>query len=163
MASSFCALRTTGPAWRNTITTLTRSGRSIARHWASSPTDQECRQMPLDVNRIHDVPADVLAAIDYCYEQGWTDGLPVVPPVVERVHAMLAYEGRPHEAVIATHPATTLQLTVHAAADCLRWLCRCDRHERRRQPVRAGQPRERHDRARNAADPAQRVPDDPGH
>ena len=25
-----------------------------------------------------------LAAIDYCYEQGWTDGLPVVPPAVER-------------------------------------------------------------------------------
>ena len=72
--------------------------------------------MPLDVNRIHDVPDDLLAAIDYCYEQGWTDGLPVIPPVPERVHAMLAYEGRPSEAVIATHPATTLQLTVHAAA-----------------------------------------------
>ena len=72
--------------------------------------------MPLDSNRIHDVPDDLLAAIDYCYEQGWTDGLPVIPPVLERVHAMLAYEGRPPEAVIATHPATGLQLTVHAAA-----------------------------------------------
>ena len=72
--------------------------------------------MPLDFNRIHDVPDDLLAAIDYCYEQGWTDGLPVIPPVLERVHAMLAYEGRPPEAVIATHPATGLQLTVHAAA-----------------------------------------------
>ena len=29
---------------------------------------------------IHDVPDDSLAAIEYCYEQGWTDGLPVVPP-----------------------------------------------------------------------------------
>src|SRR4029453_18875867 len=28
----------------------------------------------------------------------------------------LAYEGRPPEAVIATHPATGLQLSVHAAA-----------------------------------------------
>ena len=72
--------------------------------------------MPLDSNRIHEVPDDLLAAIDYCYEQGWTDGLPVIPPVVDRVHAMLAYEGRPPEAVIATHPATGLQLTVHAAA-----------------------------------------------
>jgi hypothetical protein len=72
--------------------------------------------MPLDFNRIHDVPDDLLAAIDYCYEQGWTDGLPVIPPALERVHAMLAYEGRPPEAVIATHPATGLQLTVHAAA-----------------------------------------------
>jgi hypothetical protein len=53
--------------------------------------------MPLDSNRIHDVPDDLLAAIDYCYEQGWTDGLPVIPPVMDRVHAMLAYEGRPPE------------------------------------------------------------------
>jgi hypothetical protein len=72
--------------------------------------------MLLDTHRIHDIPDDLLAAIDYCYEQGWTDGLPVVPPVVDRVHAMLAYEGRPPEAVIAIHPATGLQLTVHAAA-----------------------------------------------
>ena len=72
--------------------------------------------MPLDAQRIHDVPDDLLAAIDYCYEQGWTDGLPVIPPVVARVHAMMAYEGRPPEAVLATHPATGLQLTVHAAA-----------------------------------------------
>src|ERR1043165_9242626 len=70
--------------------------------------------MPLDA-RTHEVPNDPLAAIDFCYEQGWTDGLPVVPPVVERVEAMLAFEGRPPEAVIAAHPATGLQLTVHAA------------------------------------------------
>ena len=72
--------------------------------------------MPFDSRRIHDVPDDLLAAIDYCYEQGWTDGLPVIPPVVDRVDATLAFEGRPPEAVIATHPATGLQLTVHAAA-----------------------------------------------
>src|SRR5215472_13158313 len=72
--------------------------------------------MPLDSNRIHDVPDDPLAAIEYCYERGWTDGLPVIPPVVARVHAMLAFQGRPPEAVIATHPATGLQLTLHAAA-----------------------------------------------
>jgi hypothetical protein len=64
----------------------------------------------------HDVPDDLLAAIDYCYEQGWTDGLPVVPPVPERVHEMLAFEGRPAETVLARHPATELECTVHAAA-----------------------------------------------
>jgi hypothetical protein len=48
--------------------------------------------------------------------KGWTDGLPVVPPVIDRVEATLAYEGRPPEAVIATHPATGLQLSVHSAA-----------------------------------------------
>jgi hypothetical protein len=66
--------------------------------------------------RIHEVPDDLLAAIDWCYEQGWTDGLPVVPPVVERVKAMLAADSRPPETVIATHPATTLELSLHAAA-----------------------------------------------
>lgn len=72
--------------------------------------------MPLDTFRTHDVPDDLLAAIEYCYEQGWTDGLPVVPPVVDRVDAMLAFEGRPPETVIARHPATGLELSVHATA-----------------------------------------------
>ena len=66
--------------------------------------------------RIHEVPDDLLAAIDWCYEQGWTDGLPVVPPVVERVKAMLAADARPPETVISTHPATGLDLSLHAAA-----------------------------------------------
>jgi len=72
--------------------------------------------MPFDTSQIHEVPDDVLGAIDYCYDQGWTDGLPVVPPHVERVEAMLLHEGRPRETVIATHPATGLECTVHAAA-----------------------------------------------
>src|SRR5262249_56821334 len=66
--------------------------------------------------RIHEVPDDLLAAIDYCYEQGWTDGLPVVPPVVDRVNALLAADSRPPQTVIARHPATGLELTLHAAA-----------------------------------------------
>ncbi len=72
--------------------------------------------MSLSSPRIHEVEDDLLAAIDYCYEQGWTDGLPVVPPDVARVEAMLAFEGRPVETVIAAHPATGLECTVHAAA-----------------------------------------------
>src|SRR5258708_8728956 len=74
------------------------------------------REMALASPRIHEVPDDLLAAIDYCYEQGWTDGLPVVPPVVDRVDAVLARQGRPSETVIATHPATGLELSLHAAA-----------------------------------------------
>src|SRR5216683_321247 len=72
--------------------------------------------MPGALSRIHEVPDDLLAAIDYCYEQGWTDGLPVVPPVVDRVKAMLVGDSRPAETVIATHPATGLELSLHAAA-----------------------------------------------
>lgn len=32
---------------------------------------------------------DLADAIELCYEKGWTDGLPVVPPTPERVEAML--------------------------------------------------------------------------
>ena len=65
---------------------------------------------------IHNVPDDLLAAIDYCYEQGWTDGLPVVPPEQSRVDAMCAMEGRPKETTLARHPATNLELTIHSLA-----------------------------------------------
>ena len=68
------------------------------------------------IDKVHEVPDDALQAIDYCYEQGWTDGLPVVPPEASRVEAMMAMEGRPPETVLAHHPATGLELTIRAAA-----------------------------------------------
>ncbi|SVE42698.1 uncharacterized protein METZ01_LOCUS495552, partial [marine metagenome] len=34
---------------------------------------------------------DVVEAIERCYELGWTDGLPVVPPTVERVQQFIDY------------------------------------------------------------------------
>lgn len=80
-------------------------------------TDQSRSQSTLSaVGNVHEVAGDVLAAIDYCYAQGWTDGLPVVPPEEGRVQSVLAMEGRPPETVIAHHPATRLELTLHAAA-----------------------------------------------
>jgi hypothetical protein len=66
--------------------------------------------------RTHEAPDDLIAAMEWCYEQGWTDGLPVVPPAVERVKAMLKADSRPPETVIAKHPATALDLSLHAAA-----------------------------------------------
>ena len=35
--------------------------------------------------RVED-PAD---AIEFCFQQGWTDGLPVIPPTPDRVVTML--------------------------------------------------------------------------
>ncbi len=32
---------------------------------------------------------DVADAIEFCFQQGWTDGLPVIPPTADRVSAML--------------------------------------------------------------------------
>ena len=72
--------------------------------------------MSLNAARTHEVEDDLLAAMDYCYEQGWTDGLPVVPPDMKRVEEMLLFKGRPAETVLACHPATGLECTVHAAA-----------------------------------------------
>lgn len=62
------------------------------------------------------VTGDALAAIDACYEHGWTDGLPVIPPEATRVEAMLAMEGRPPESTLAIHPTTGLECSVLSAA-----------------------------------------------
>ena len=72
-------------------------------------TTTEARAQPIEL-------ADDASAIDYCYEQGWTDGLPVVPPSVERVDAMLAASGEDPEAVLATHGTTRRRCTAHSAA-----------------------------------------------
>jgi hypothetical protein len=40
--------------------------------------------------------------IEYCYDQGWTDGLPVVPPLQEFVDEFLAHTQRdPDEVLMA--------------------------------------------------------------
>ena len=36
---------------------------------------------------------DLDGAIELCYTNGWTDGLPVIPPTEERIEAMLAAAG----------------------------------------------------------------------
>ena len=40
-------------------------------------------------------------AIEYYYEQGWTDGLPVVPPIAEKVDEFIDYVGRDRTEVVA--------------------------------------------------------------
>ena len=46
--------------------------------------------------------ADVVEAIEQCYALGWTDGLPVVPPTVERVNTFLEYVRRAPDEVLGT-------------------------------------------------------------
>ena len=70
----------------------------------------------MDDEVLETITDNPLVAIDYCYEKGWTDGLPVIPPEESRVEQMLAMEGRPRETVIASHPATSLDLTIKGAA-----------------------------------------------
>ena len=44
---------------------------------------------PTLTSRLHEVD-DAIDPIEFCFQQGWSDGLPVVPPTEARVRAMLA-------------------------------------------------------------------------
>jgi hypothetical protein len=69
--------------------------------------------------QLHSVSVEVedsLDAIDLCYRQGWTDGLPVVPPTVERVEAMLRAAGRPPDEILGTVPERRRTVTVEKVA-----------------------------------------------
>ena len=59
---------------------------------------------------------DPIEAIERCYELGWTDGLPVVPPTVERVRAFLDYAGRPEDEVLGGVPERRREVTIGKAA-----------------------------------------------
>ena len=48
-----------------------------------------------------DSPAELMTkAYEYAYDQGWTDGLPIIPPTPESVQAFVAATGRPADEVI---------------------------------------------------------------
>ena len=59
---------------------------------------------------------DAVEAIERCYELGWTDGLPVVPPTVERVEKALSYAGRPADEVLGWIPERRREITVEKVA-----------------------------------------------
>ena len=63
----------------------------------------------------HDVP-NTLDAIEECYQRGWTDGLPVVPPTAERVEAMLDYVGLAPDHILGEVPVRRRVLTAEQAA-----------------------------------------------
>jgi hypothetical protein len=53
-------------------------------------------------------PDETVGAIECIYEQGWTDGLPVVPPAVEKVQAMVETRFNLRGVLCSTHLATPL-------------------------------------------------------
>ena len=59
---------------------------------------------------------DPLAAIEFCYRQGWTDGLPVMPPTEERVAAFIGALGRERDDVLGAVPERRRQVTVEQVA-----------------------------------------------
>ena len=64
--------------------------------------------------QVHEVSA--LDAIEDCYRRGWTDGLPVVPPTVDRVTEMLDYVGLAPDHVLGEVPVRRRSLTAEQAA-----------------------------------------------
>ncbi|MFH1487080.1 MAG: hypothetical protein ABIH46_13495, partial [Chloroflexota bacterium] len=72
------------------------------------------------------VPAeDIDDAIEVCYQRGWTDGLPVVPPTEAKVAKMIEYLGRDPQELIGVIPpmngfATIEKLAINCVmAGCL--------------------------------------------
>jgi hypothetical protein len=63
----------------------------------------------------HDVrePED---AIEFCFEKGWSDGLPVVPPTPQRVQAMLDAAGLSPEHQIGFIPERRISITAEKVA-----------------------------------------------
>ncbi len=61
-------------------------------------------------------PDAAQAAIEHCYEQGWSDGLPLVPATRPVVDAFLAAAARPADAIIGRLPQLDRVVTVELAA-----------------------------------------------
>jgi hypothetical protein len=65
------------------------------------------------------------AAIEYCYDQGWTDGLPVVPATAADVAACLATTPHQGDEIIGSQPHLSRSVTVaQAAANAIMAGCR---------------------------------------
>lgn len=60
--------------------------------------------------------ADPDEAIEFCYAQGWTDGLPVVPPTPARVDRFLTAGGRPAGEVVVEYVDRSRTITVEKVA-----------------------------------------------
>jgi hypothetical protein len=54
--------------------------------------------------------------VEACYDRGWSDGLPVVPPTAERVMRMLAGTNRSPEEVIGVVPPDLVPCTIEKIA-----------------------------------------------
>jgi hypothetical protein len=63
-----------------------------------------------------DPVAQAKAAIEYCYEQGWTDGLPVVPATQRDIDACLATVGRDQDEIVGSLPHLGRSITAGQAA-----------------------------------------------
>lgn len=66
-------------------------------------------------NRVR-LPDDLTAVNDYFYDQGLSDGLPIVPPTAERVAAMLEFCDRDPQEVLGTVPPGYTEASIERLA-----------------------------------------------
>ena len=59
---------------------------------------------------------DAVDPIEFCYEQGWTDGLPVVPPTTDKVRRAIAASGRAGDDVVCEYVERNRVVTVEHVA-----------------------------------------------
>src|SRR5215208_532186 len=59
---------------------------------------------------------DALAAIELYFQQGWTDGLPIVPPTEERVRECLEYSGHQASDVVGLVAPRNITITAEKVA-----------------------------------------------
>jgi hypothetical protein len=97
---------------------LAEGGERPAARVTAAPADTADRVSVADITA--DRVRDLQRVVEYCYQQGWTDGLPVVPVTAETVRAFLARTGRDPEEEIAIVAhlgrACTVELAAIAAA-----------------------------------------------
>jgi len=60
--------------------------------------------------------ADLEAAVEFCYEQKWTDGLPVVPPTRGAIERILAYLKRDPDEIVGVVPPRNGVATIEKIA-----------------------------------------------
>lgn len=80
----------------------------------SSSTEQADATFALTSRRFE--LSDPAEAVEFCYRQGWTDGLPVVPPTPERVSEFLAYAGHESGDILGTIPPRNRIITAEKVA-----------------------------------------------
>ena len=76
------------------------------------------------ISDIHET-ADLESAVEYCYQQNWTDGLPVIPPTPKAVERILRYLQREPQDIIGIMPPRDGVVTIEAVAvNCVMAGCR---------------------------------------
>ncbi len=96
------------PDWRPGCGSLTQDPLIADRLRAESENS------PLRARKIEIAPADDVH--EFLYDQGFTDGLPVIPPTPERVLRMIGGTKRDSQEVIATMPPNMAPATVEKIA-----------------------------------------------